>query len=71
MSQERDMSRKPSSLKTTTSSTNSSTSEEKENEVHKVDDEVAAFMGDTVPPREADDLDCVQNLLSLSQAAWQ
>ena len=39
----------------------------------EVDDEVAAFMGETVPREEGeeDDLDCVQNLLSLSQAAWQ
>ena len=36
-----------------------------------VDDEVAAFMGETALPREEDDLDCVQNLLSLSQAAWE
>ena len=36
----------------------------------EVDEEVAAFMGEGVP-REEEDLDCVQNLLSLSQAAWQ
>ena len=71
MSQEREWCREPSSLKTTSSSTNSSTSEEKEDGVSGVDDEVATFMGDSASPREADDLDCVQNLLSLSQAAWQ
>ena len=36
----------------------------------EVDEDVAAFMGERVP-REEEDLDCVQNLLSLSQAAWQ
>ena len=34
------------------------------------DEEVAAFMGENVP-HEEEELDCVQNLLSLSQAAWQ
>ena len=34
------------------------------------DEEVAAFMGEIVP-HEEEELDCVQNLLSLSQAAWQ
>ena len=71
MSQERGMSRRLSSLKASDSSTNSSTCEEKENGVPKVDDEVAASIDGTAPPREADDLDCVQNLLSLSQAVWQ
>ena len=33
--------------------------------------EIISFEGDNPPPREPDDLDCVQNLLSLSQAAWQ
>lgn len=45
-------------------------SEEKENSGPEVDDEIAAFMGGS-GPREVQDLDCVQNLLSLSQAAWQ
>ena len=44
--------------------------EGKENAGGVVDDEVAAFMGDS-GPREVEELDCVQNLLSLSQAAWQ
>lgn len=35
------------------------------------DEEVTAFMGGSSIPREVEDLDCVQNLLSLSQAAWQ
>lgn len=48
----------------------SSRSEEKENNGPEVDDEIAAFMGAS-GPREVEDLDCVQNLLSLSQAAWQ
>lgn len=51
-------------------SSKGSSSRDKENSENEVDDEVAAFMGETVP-REVDDLDCVQNLLSLSQAAWQ
>ena len=50
--------------------TKSSSSEEKENSGPEVDDEIAAFMGES-GPREIEDLDCVQNLLSLSQAAWQ
>ena len=48
----------------------SSSSEEKENKGPEVDDEIAAFMCES-GPREVEDLDCVQNLLSLSQAAWQ
>ena len=35
------------------------------------DEEVASFMGGNDLPREADDLDAVQNLLSLSQGAWK
>lgn len=35
------------------------------------DDELAAFMGSPTLPREEEDLDCVQNLLSLSQGAWR
>lgn len=50
--------------------TKSSSSEEKENSGPEVDDEIAAFMGES-GPRGVEDLDCVQNLLSLSQAAWQ
>lgn len=50
--------------------TKSSNGEEKENSGPEVDDEIAAFMSET-GPREVEDLDCVQNLLSLSQAAWQ
>ena len=34
------------------------------------DPEVAAFMGEANVPRIAEDLDCVQQLLSLSQGAW-
>ena len=34
------------------------------------DPEVAAFMGEATGPRVAEDLDCVQQLLSLSQGAW-
>lgn len=52
------------------STTKSCSSEEKENSGPEVDDEIAAFMGES-GPREVEDLDCVQNLLSLSQAAWQ
>jgi len=51
-------------------SSKSSISEEKENSSPSGDDEVAAFMGESAP-REVEDLDCVQNLLSLSQAAWR
>lgn len=36
----------------------------------RVDDEVSAFMGESGHARE-DDLDAVQNLLSLSRGAWQ
>lgn len=50
--------------------TKSSSSEEKENSGPEVDDEIAAFMGES-GPRGVEDLDCVQNLLSLSQGAWQ
>ncbi|KAF6230323.1 hypothetical protein HO133_004663 [Letharia lupina] len=52
------------------SNTKSSSSEEKENSGPEVDDEIAAFMEES-GPRGVEDLDCVQNLLSLSQAAWQ
>ncbi len=69
MSQERDYLRKLSSLKTTGSSTNSSMSEKENAEPEAIDG--ATFECGKTPPREADDLDCVQNLLSLSQAAWQ
>ena len=43
---------------------------EKWNSSVEVDEEVAAFMGENAP-HEEEELDCVQNLLSLSQAAWQ
>lgn len=37
-----------------------------------LDDEVTAFMGQkNEPSEEPEDLDCVQSLLSLSQASWQ
>lgn len=37
-----------------------------------VDEEVTAFIGGADEPREgSEDLDCVQSLLSLSQAAWE
>jgi len=35
------------------------------------DTEVPALMGESSVPREEEDLDCVQNLLSLSQGAWR
>ena len=35
------------------------------------DEEVAAFMSRSSLPREEEDLDCVQNLLSLSQGTWR
>ena len=37
----------------------------------KEEGEVTDFMSGNVLPREADDLDAVQNLLSLSQGAWR
>ena len=52
------------------SATKSSSSNEKENIGPEADEEIAAFMGES-GPRGVEDLDCVQNLLSLSQAAWQ
>lgn len=36
-----------------------------------IDAEVSKFMGEANPPRQEDDLEGVQNLLSLSQGAWQ
>ena len=45
-------------------------SNEKWNSSFEVDEEVAAFMDENAP-HEEEELDCVQNLLSLSQAAWQ
>lgn len=33
--------------------------------------EATAFVGESSVPREEEDLDCVQNLLSLSQGAWR
>lgn len=35
------------------------------------DEEISRFMGEASVPRQEDDLDCVQHLLSLSQGAWQ
>lgn len=43
--------------------------EDKENV--ELDAEVSAFMSEATMAREEVDLDCVQNLLSLSQAAWR
>jgi hypothetical protein len=46
----------------------------KENEVlhpGKIDAEVAAFMSKTESSSRAEDLDCIQGLLSLSQGAWR
>ena len=60
MNREKNMARR-SSMKSSSS---------KESSASEVDEEVAAFMGQNLP-REEEDLDCVQNLLSLSQAAWQ
>ena len=51
-------------------SSDKSSSSEKWNSGFEVDDEVADFMNEKVP-HEEEELDCVQNLLSLSQAAWQ
>ena len=47
-----------------------SSSNEKWNSSFEVDEEVVAFMDGSAPHKE-EELDCVQNLLSLSQAAWQ
>ena len=47
-----------------------SSSEEKENSSPDANDDIAVFMGGSAP-REEEDLDCVQNLLYLSQAAWR
>lgn len=44
--------------------------EDSENCPPEFDEEVARFMGAETTPRRGEDLDCVQNLLSLSQAAW-
>lgn len=52
------------------SSTKDSSSETKENISPDVDDELAALMRKP-GTREVEDLDCVQQLLSLSQAVWQ
>ena len=37
----------------------------------EVDEEVSQFMGGSSLPREEEELDCVQGLLSLSQGAWR
>lgn len=52
------------------SNRDSFSSEEKENRSPDMHGKAAAFADDSVP-RGAEDLDCVQNLLSLSQAAWR
>ena len=44
--------------------------DDKENGGPEFDDEAAAFMAQESLPRGEEDLDCVQNLLRLSQAAW-
>ena len=46
-------------------------SSDKENLGLDENEEVKKFMSGASAPREVEDLDCVQNLLSLSQAAWQ
>ena len=46
-------------------------SSEKENSGSEEDEQIEKFMSGSSVPREVEDLDCVQNLLSLSQAAWQ
>ena len=43
----------------------------KEKEGIGFDEEVAKFMGESTLPGKEEDLDCVQNLLSLSQGAWR
>ena len=48
----------------------SDSSQDKENFGPILDHEIVEFMG-AGAPREVEDLDCVQHLLSLSQAAWQ
>ena len=50
---------------------NANGSDRKENQAPEIDDEVATLMGQADLPRAADEMDCVQNLLSLSQGAWQ
>ena len=37
----------------------------------QIDEEVAAFMGDTAQDHQSEDIDAVQGLLSLSQGAWR
>ena len=46
-------------------------SDNKENADDSIDEEVNTFMKGSCAPREPDELDCVQNLLSLSQGKWQ
>ena len=61
------------SQKRTTSlgSTSSISSDGKENKAPGINKEATDVTAKSFAHREADDLDCVQNLLSLSQAAWQ
>ncbi len=47
-----------------------SSSNETWNSSSEVDEEIVTFMEENAP-NEEEELDCVQNLLSLSQAAWQ
>ena len=45
--------------------------EKQDKENLAIDPEVSRFMGEASSPRQEDDLEGVQNLLSLSQGAWQ
>ena len=45
--------------------------DDRENMIADEDEEVASFTGTASLPRETEDLDCVQGLLSLSQGAWR
>lgn len=59
-----------SSLDTLMNSENTRPSRSSSGSTSDGDDEVAASMGESIP-RKVEDLDCVQNLLSLSQAVWR
>ena len=67
-SQEREFLRKFSACKSVSSATSSMS--EKDHRGSEAD-ESASLGGGKASPRATDDMDCVQNLLSLSQAAWQ
>jgi hypothetical protein len=45
--------------------------QDQENQAPSLDGEVSAFMGESKPARAEDEMDAVQNLLSLSQGAWR